>query len=151
MTPEGMVHALEETRRLLKPEGTLVDIHPTLEPTLIEVHKGGSLLSARPKADHAAEGYRQADNALAQAVQRQLFAVEHTEQFDFLIYGSSVAELREYIAESNAYNDSPEDEAESAREAGFFASVEEIMQGAAEGAEVATHERAIIARLRPIR
>jgi len=31
MEHEGMVHALEEIHRLLKPAGTLIEIHPSLE------------------------------------------------------------------------------------------------------------------------
>jgi len=151
MTPEGMVHALEEIHRLLKPAGRLVDIHPTLAPTLIEVHQGGRLLFAEPKPDHFAEGCAQADNALARAVECQLFAVERRGQFDFLTYAPSITELFEYIAQTNAYNDSPHDEAESAREARLTARVEGILQDTGEGAEVATHETALIALMMPIR
>ncbi len=151
MTPEGMVHALEEIHRLLKPAGRLVDIHPTLGPKMLEVHHGGRLLFAEPKPDYFVEGYAQADNALARAVERQLFAVEQRGQFDFLTYAPSIAELREYIAETNAYNDLPKDEAESAREAELFARVEGILRDTGEGAEVATHETALITRMAPIR
>lgn len=32
-----MVHALEEIRRLLKPMGSLIDIHPVAESSAIEI------------------------------------------------------------------------------------------------------------------
>jgi SAM-dependent methyltransferase len=151
MKHEGMVHALEEIHRLLRPDGNLVDIRPVVEAPLIEVHQGGRVLFAQPNPDYSAEDYRQADNALAQVIQRRFFVLERSRQFDFLVYGSSVAELRAYIAEANAYEDGSKDEAAAAREAERVARVEGIMQGAGEGAEVATHERANIARLRAIR
>lgn len=151
MKHEGMVHALEEIHRLLRPDGKLIDIHPVVEAPLIEVHQGGRVLFAQPNPDYSAEDYRQADNALAQAIRRRFFVVERSGQFDFMVYGSSVAELRDYIAEANAFEDGSKDEAAAAREAERVAQVEGIMQGAGEGAEVATHERAHIAWLRAIR
>jgi hypothetical protein len=150
MKHEGMVHALEEIHHLLKPDGNLVDIRPVVEAPLIEVYQGGRVLFAQPNPDYSAEDYRQADNALAQAIQRRFFVLERSRQFDFLVYGSSVAELRDYVAEANAFEDGPKDEAAAAREAERVARVEGIMQGAGEGAEVATHKRAHIARLRAI-
>ena len=94
---------------------------------------------------------RQAEDALAQIVQRRLFVIERSGEFDFLMYGSSVAALRDFIAKANAYDDRPTDEAVAAREAELAARVEEIMQAAGKGAEVAYHERGRIARLRPMR
>ena len=151
MTPEGMVHALEEIHRLLKPDGNLIDIHPVADAPLIEVYQGGRVLFAQPMPDYSTEDYRQADSALAQAIQRRIFVIERSGQFDYLVYGSSVTELRDYVAETNAFVDKPEDEAVSALEEEFIARVEGIMQGAGEGAEVATHERIHIARLRPVK
>jgi len=77
-------------------------------------------------------------------------AVVRSGQIDFLIYGSSVAELRDFMAEASAHRDRPTDEVVAAREAELAARVEAIMRAAGEGAEVAHHERARLARLRPI-
>lgn len=150
MQPEGMVHALEEIHRLLKPGGVLIDIHPTTDLLSFEVYKDGRMIFTLPDPDCAVEGPRQAEAALAQVVQRGLFAVEGREQFDYQVYGSSVAELREYIAEANTFDESPEDEAVEAREAELFARIEAAWQDAGEGAEVATHEIGLITCLRPI-
>jgi SAM-dependent methyltransferase len=151
MTPEGMVHALEEIHRLLKPGGNLIDIHPVAEEPLIEVYQGGRILLAQPYPDYSAEDCLQADNALAQAVQRGKFVIERSGQFDFLVYGSSVTELLDYVAEANAFADKSKDSAVSLLETELIARVEGIMQTAGEGAEVATHERIHIARLSPVK
>ena len=147
MQYEGMVHALEEIHRLLRPDGSLIDIHPILEAPLIEVFQGGKVLFAEPIPVRDYEDYRQAEDALAQIVLRRLFVIVHSGEFDFLTYGSSVAELRDFVAEANAYDDRPKDAAVATREAELAARVEEIMQAAGEGAEVAYHERGRIARL----
>jgi len=153
MKHEGMVHALEEIHRLLKPGGRLIDIHPVLEVPLIKVFQGGRVLFAEPDPgyDNYKEDVRQAEDALAQIVRRRLFVIERSGEFDFLTYGSSVAELRDFMAKAGACDDSPQDEAVVAREAELYARVEEIMKAAGERAEVADHERGRIARLRPMR
>ncbi len=71
-------------------------------------------------------------------------------EFDFVIYGSSAAELRDFLAKAGAYDQRPEDEALEARRAELYARVNEILNVVVEGAEVAFHERARIVRLRPI-
>ena len=145
-----MVHALEEIHRLLIPNGTLIDIHPVLKAPLIEVFQHGRVLSAEPNPEYTGEDYRQAEMALTQVIQRRLFVLERSEEFDFLVYGSSFAELRDYVAEANAYEETSNDEEAVRREALLAARVEQIMQTAGDGAEVATHERARISRLRRI-
>ena len=47
-----MVHALEEIQRLLRPGGSLIDIHPFPEVPLIEVYQGGRVLFAEPQPVH---------------------------------------------------------------------------------------------------
>jgi hypothetical protein len=149
----GMVHALEEIHRLLRAGGRLIDIHPVLEVPLIKVFQGGRVLFAEPDPDfdNYKEDVRQAEAALAQIVQRGLFVIERSGEFDSSKYASSVAELRDSTAKASAYNDSPPDEAVVAREAELYARAEQIMQAAGEGAEVAIHEKGHIARLKPVR
>jgi len=50
MKYEGMVHALEEIQRLLRPDGSLIDIHPVLEAPLIEAYQGDRVLLAEPSS-----------------------------------------------------------------------------------------------------
>jgi SAM-dependent methyltransferase len=152
MKHEGMVHALEEIRRLLRPGGSLIDIHPVPESWVVEVHQGNRILFAEPwrGPDYHDDDVQQADDALAQTIKRRVFIQERDSEFDFLMYGSSVAELREFIAEASAHQDRPYDEAVAAREAALAARVQAMMQAAGESAEVAHHDRVRIARLRPI-
>jgi len=153
MKHEGMVHALEEIQRLLRPGGSLIDIHPVPEAWLIKVYQGSRVLFAEPWRDHDDydEDLRQAEDALADIVRRRLFVIERKGEFDFLTYGSSVAELLDFMAKANAYDDRLKDEVVAAREAELAARVEEIMQAAGVGAEVADHVRGRIVRLRPMR
>ncbi len=146
-----MVRALEEIRRLLKPGGMLIDIHPVPEGYFIKALQSGRILFAERKRDTCSEDVLHAENALAQGVERNLFAVDRRSEFDFLTYASSVDELRVYWEELNAYEDRPKDEALVAREQDLYAQVEEILQASGAGAEVAIHERVRIARLRPVK
>ena len=75
----GMVHALEEIHRLLKPNGKLIDIHPVSEPSPIEIHQAGKvdlvgLLSVRQWCFE----FEQADIALAEIIQRGMFTAEQS-------------------------------------------------------------------------
>ena len=96
-----MVHALESCRRLLRPGGYLVDIHPGGEPPPIEMALGEQhiLLGHLQESDDFIE-YAQADAALAQAVQMGLFTWQRREEFTFTTICSSVAELRAYLEEN---------------------------------------------------
>jgi SAM-dependent methyltransferase len=151
MKHESMVHALEEILRLLKPGGILIDIHPVVQAWLCEVIQGGKVVLAEPSPtfDYE-EDLRQAEVALAQVVQRELFEKELDGEFDFLTYAPSVAELRGYLKQASAYQESPQDEAVMARAEELAVRAEQIRQACGEGAEVAAHERARITRLRPV-
>ena len=153
MKQEGMVHALEEIHRVLRPGGRLIDIHPALEVPLIKVLQGGRVLFAEPDPDFDTyrEDVRQAEAALALVIQRGLFVIERSAEFDSSKYASSVAELLESNAKTGAYDDRPSDEAVEAREAELYARAGQVMQAAGEGAQIAIHERGHIARLKPFR
>ena len=64
-----------------------------------------------------------------------------------MVYASSVAALRNFLEEANAFQDSPPDEAAAAAQAELAARLEEALQAAGEGAEVAYQERACITHL----
>ena len=147
-----MVHALEEIHRLLRPTGTLIDIHPVAESSPMELHQGekidlvGSLSIRQWCLD-----YQQADDALAEIAQRGLFAVEDEAVFDSLTHYTSVEEMR--MDQLNAVDKYARD----ARSAGegvphieaLAVRAEELMRTAASGAEVIIRERAHISRLKP--
>jgi hypothetical protein len=149
MAHEGMVHALEAIRHLLKPDGCLLDIHPVPEAPLARIVQGGKITFTGPVPALNEEDVRLAEVALAHAVQRRLFVVERSGVFDFLVYASSVAELRNFLEEANAFQDSPPDEAAAVAQTELAARLEEALQAAGEGAEVAFHERACITHLMP--
>jgi hypothetical protein len=149
MAREGMVHALEAIHRLLKPGGCLINIHPLPQAPLAKIVQSGKITFTGPVPAPNEDDARQAEAALAQVVQRRLFVVERSGVFDFLVYASSVAELHNFLEEANAFQDSPPDEAAAAAQAELAARLEEALQAAGEGAEVAYHERARITRLMP--
>ena len=148
----GMVHALEEIHRLLKPEGRLIDIHPVEEPMPVEIHHDGRVdLVGELAVRQWCTDFREADAALADVTQRALFAVEDHRLFDSLTHYGSVAELREAFRESV---DRFARDAESAGEAvppveALVTRAEEMMARATPGAELIAHERTHISRLRP--
>lgn len=146
-----MVHALEAIHRLLRPDGCLIDIHPDSDDAAIEVHQGKVVTFVAPVPAFSGDAIRDAENALAQVVERRLFRLERAASFDFLTYASSVSELYAYYEEANAFDDSPADEALIEWMSQLAPTVEEALRAAGDGAEVAYHERAHIARLVPLR
>jgi len=95
-----MVHALEKIYTLLKPDGHLIDIHPTPEPAAIVVHSGERLTPAGwldEVADYVE--YEWADEALAAVVDSGLFTLERRGAFEFVWHADSVIDLLAYFAE----------------------------------------------------
>ena len=96
-----MVHALEQIYDLLKPEGHLIDIHPTgelvkfIRPLNGQEHFMGNL----QETDNYIE-YRQADEALETAVSKGLFQVLETKEFNFHTYADSFENLKAFLEES---------------------------------------------------
>ena len=147
-----MVHALEEIRRLLTPGGELLDMHPVPTEPTIQVVRNGAVLFAEASPDHDHHEEEQAEDALAQVVRRGLFVIERSAEFTFHIYGSSVAELLDFMAEANAfYAGNSNDEAVTTQKEELYAQIEEMVHAAGEEAEVVYLERGRIARLKPMR
>lgn len=94
-----MVHALQETRRVLRSGGTLIDLRPAIQNRTIELELAyarlhiGEIDSSATAADHQA-----ADAALRGAVKRGLFQSEHDADFQLVIDMDSVDDLRGYAA-----------------------------------------------------
>jgi SAM-dependent methyltransferase len=137
-----MVHALEKVHSLLKPGGTLIDIHPTGEPPAIEVHIDGQIARAGwlQETDDFVE-YFQADDALADVVRRGLFAAEQASQFTFLTHAKTVAALRKFVVEE--WSDAIFEEAVLHRG-------EELFSSPGRDKKAILNEQAHIARLRRI-
>src|SRR5512143_1551439 len=148
----GMVHALEEIRRMLKPAGVLIDIHPVAESSPIEVHQGGKIdLAGHLSVPQWCIDYEQADIALAEIARRGLFVVERHSLFDSITYYDSAAELR---AEQTGAVDKYARDAQSAGEQKSYVEAmadraEQLMQDAASGAQLTMLERVHISRLSP--
>ena len=142
-----MVHALEIIHRLLTPAGRLIELHPFAEAAVIEIHQGGLITFSEPVPAYAVEDIQHAEKALAQAIGRGLFAVERERHFEFRTYASSVAELVAHLAEQKSLTDRSQDEGVAAQYEEMAAEVEQLMQAAGEGAEVAFYERAHVAVL----
>ena len=137
-----MVHALEIIRRLLRPHGKLIDIHPVGEPSPVEVRVGGqtTLVGRLTETDDFVE-YGQADAALAQAVQRRLFVLEREATFPFITHADSMSELREYLAKE--WKDAILDD-QTARKA------QELLAGPERDKELLVHDRVHILQLSDI-
>jgi hypothetical protein len=89
-----MVHALEEIHRLLKPGGVLIDIHPVSEPSTVEIHQNEKIdLVGYFSVRQWCIDFEQADNALAEIVQRGLYTIEQNDLFDTLTYYPSAIEM----------------------------------------------------------
>ena len=146
-----MVHALEETRRLLKLDGVLINILPVPEGYFIEVHHDGRIHFAERKRETPSEDILRAEAAIKQALDRGLFVMDRKNEFDFRTYGSSVSEVRAYWEEQNAYEAEPKAKDILAREEYLYAQVEEILDELGGKAEVVFRERVRIARLSPVK
>jgi hypothetical protein len=151
MESEGMVHALEQIHRLLQPDGTLIDIRPHPEPSILKVLDGDQILFAEPKRETDHEGVLDSDRAMDEVLEREMFVVEREREFQFTSYGSSAPEIREFWDRYNDYEAEPTQGSKLAFEDRVYARAEEIRKEANTSAEVAIHERVNIARLKPVR
>jgi hypothetical protein len=149
MAHTGMVHALEKIHRLLKTDGTLIDIHPIPKGYSIKVLQGEHTLFAEWKRETLSEDILAAEKAIALALERGLYTLEEAVEIEYLTYGSSAKELQDFWAEQNTYDDRPVDAAMAAREEELFAQADEILKAADEGAQIVIHERVTISLLRP--
>ena len=146
-----MVHALEETRRILRQEGVLIEIHPAPEtPPFVEIRANGDVLffEEDPSFDYE-DDLRRAEQAVATVVDRGVFTLDDSRWFELRTRAASVEELREYWDVADAY-----DSEESAEE---LAQLRDAMYARAEtalsdspGAEVVYVEPARMSRLTPL-
>jgi hypothetical protein len=148
----GMVHALEEIHRIVKPAGSLIDIHPVAEPSPIEIHQRGRIdavgaLSVRQWC----VDFQEADSALATVTGRGLFALEQGSVFDSLTHYGSAEELGTSVKESiHKFARDAQSEAEAVPHAEALAArAAELLRAAVRDAELIVRERTHISRLRP--
>lgn len=95
-----MVHALEESWRILKPRGVFIDLRPLSTDPPIEIlsdagcEPAGQVDDSPDKADD-----RAADDAVERVVKRGLFQRNETTRFNFSFYWNSVGEMQAYAEE----------------------------------------------------
>jgi SAM-dependent methyltransferase len=147
MEHEGMVHALEEINRLLRPGGTLIEIHPALEVPFIEVWSNGELLFSEddPGYDYE-DDLRHAEEAVASVVGRGVFVSEERRRFQLRTHASSVEELREYWEVYGAYDPEEKEETLARRQDEMYARAHQILERSP-GAELEYVEPATMSRL----
>src|SRR5262245_32800397 len=150
MEPEGTVHALEETGRLIRNSGTLIEIHPVRKPPTIEVRSNGETVFAEPDPGYDYDSdVRRAEDAVAVVLRRGLFVRVAEVDFDFVTYGATSKELRDFFAVAGAYDPTPKEAALTARRDLVYGRVDEQLAIAGVGATVAYKERGHMSRLMP--
>jgi hypothetical protein len=152
MEPEGMVHALEQTHRLLKPTGSLIEIHPSVEPpTSVEVRssRGVSFSEEDPGFDYV-DDLLHAERAVATVLDRDLFALGGRRTFEFRTHAASVPELRDYWDVYDAYDPSEKEEAIVRRRDEMYARAASAAEAAADDVDVIYVEPVTMSLLTPV-
>lgn len=144
-----MVHALEEIHRLLRPAGTLIEIHPALEVPVVEVRADGNVVfsQADPGFDYE-DDLRHAEAAVATVVAAGLFLRGASRRFELRTHASSVRELRDHWAVAGAYDAEDKDESLARQQDEMFAMADDVLERSS-AAELVYVEPATISRLTP--
>ena len=147
-----MVHALEEIHRLLKPAGTLIEIHPAIQPPPhVQVTSGEvvSFTEDDPGFDYD-DDLRAAERAVATVVERGVFALERSHRFALRTHAGSVQEIRDHWTVYDAYDPKEKEEGLARRQDEMYGRVHEVLEGLP-GAEIVYVEPATMSRLTPRR
>ena len=146
-----MVHALEELHRLLRPAGTLIEIHPALEFPFLEVSSNGevSFSEEDPGFDYEDDS-RHAEEAVAVVVGRGVFPLDESRRFELRTHASSMEELRDHWALADAYDQDQKEATLVRRQEEMYARAQKIVERSP-GAELVYVEPATISRLTPLR
>ncbi len=152
MQHEGMVHALEEIHRLLKPAGTLIEIHPAVDaPPFVEVRSNEELLFSEedPVFDYE-EDLRHADAAVESVLDRDVFALENRRRFELRTYATSVQEMRDHWALVGAYDPEEPEETLLRRRDEMYARAAAALDAASPAPDLVYVEPAQMSRLVPL-
>jgi len=135
-----MVHALEITHDLLKPDGLLIDIHPSGNPPLIEVHVGREVqLAGYLEETGDFVEYFEAHDALTDVTGRGLFELEREGLFTFMLHAPTIMALADHLEAEWSDAVLRDDTIERAAE---------LMGEPGEGREIVLRESVRIARFR---
>jgi SAM-dependent methyltransferase len=145
-----MVHALEEIRRLLRPSGTLIEIHP-VRGAWVEVRSGADIAFTEPDPGFDSDDELEpTEEAVKTVVRRNQFALEREREFNFLTHASSVAELRGYFAMVGGYDEGPSDGAVTRLRDELYGRAQQVLDRSAGDVELVYREEARMSRLTPV-
>ena len=105
MPAEGVVDALRNVHRSLRPDGLLLDVHPQPQPSLIEVLTGTHTadLGQLEYSPSFIRTMSNADEALASLDRDGTFRNEREEEFLLRHHFESLAEWQDYMAKEAQY------------------------------------------------
>ncbi len=137
-----MVDALRKAHTLVRPDGRVIDIHPTPEPATVDVvtDRGAERVGLLMEQAEGQE-YVDADGAIAEAVARGWLAVEDERTFVFERQAANVHDLVDHIADEWG--------AAAWLDPVTIARAERAQGAAGRGARVVLAETVGIRRLRP--
>ena len=144
-----MVHALEEIHRLLRPGGTLIEIHPVLG-AWVEVRSGAGTPFVESDPGFDSDEVVSTENAVRTILDQGLFVLDAAREFELLLYASSVRELGDYFAMVGGYDESPESPRIVRLRDQLYRRAQEALGRQRTDAQVVYREQARISRLIPL-
>jgi hypothetical protein len=101
MEHESMVHALDEIRRTLKLNGTLIDLRPVEDNWLVEVNASTGTQAAGRLSDTpmGVADDEAAFNAMREVESRRWFIKEKEQEFAFFYYWDTPSEMKTFMEE----------------------------------------------------
>ncbi len=99
MEHESMVHALDEIRRTLKPNGILIDLRPVESNWSVEVVSSAGWQAAGRLSDlpTAVEDDEAAFNAMRAAESNGWYSKKEEKEFAFFYYWDTPSEMKEFM------------------------------------------------------
>jgi len=99
MEHESMVHALDEIRRTLKPNGILIDLRPVESNWSVEVSSSAGYQFAGRLNDMpiGLADDEAAFKAMREVESRRWYIKEKEEEFDFFYYWDTPSEMKEFM------------------------------------------------------
>jgi hypothetical protein len=101
-----MVHALREARRVLKPDGILIDLRPAIEHSRVGLLRAGRFRELGRTCERF-DGGRAANRAVSHVLARRLFRRSLRVRLECDVVFASPGALREWLAEYTDLTGSP--------------------------------------------
>ncbi len=101
MQHESMVHALDEIRRVLKPNGQLIDLRPVEANWSVEIVSSTGWQAAGRLSDLpvALEDDEAAFQAMRQAASNGWYVKKNEKEFSFFYYWDTPSEMKQFMEE----------------------------------------------------